>query len=386
MRIGLKWRLFATAVLFSSLLVWLIVSDKSESTSERGEKARSSEVVANTSSSEDYLFPEANVVRIEELVDRLLSDLDLLKSMHSELEAQRTIRSMFQWLEETSADKSAIAITRVLETRKDAFTFGRFGPGKNGFLKAYPTFRTALMDELEKLDPVRAVAVGKDILDTSENADEWAIALRTLSRHAETEADQVFLQSKVQDLLHKITWLEEPSFSYLHAFDAAVHDGQIQTIQRLGELVSSPPNRAVGHAAILSVDRFFQQSPTIGSTYLIDNPDFLETNAGFRASLMARVNPVNPIEMTAAENYLESNYYSDTEKRTFFQSFPNFNSTFSYNLVSESLVLSRAEMRQRSVAAFEELSRWLNDQRYPKFEDEISSAVSRLAKNWKLDQ
>ncbi|MCZ6672772.1 MAG: hypothetical protein O7C75_07525 [Verrucomicrobia bacterium] len=321
----------------------------------------------------------------QELVDRMFGELELLKLVHGEAEGQEAIQSMFTWLAQAPRSDASAAVTKVLASGEDAFAFGRFAPGADGFLKAYPTFRTALLDVLEMLDPAQAVEVSKAILNTSENPDEWALSLRIMSKHSESAQDEVFLQAKVQALLNKDEWLNEPSFAYLHAFDAAVQDGQFITIQRLGELVSDSPNRAVGHAATLSVDRFFQIHSDVGVSCVINQPGFLEDAAGFRATLMARVNPASPREMNAVQNYLQGNQFSDQEKRTFLETFPNFNSTYSYNLITGSLLLSRGEMRERSIAALSQLKGWLNENRYPEFEDEINNTASRLIKTWKLE-
>jgi hypothetical protein len=245
--------------------------------------------------------------------------------------------------------------------------------------------RTALLDALERLDPAQAVVYGKSILESSENPDEWALSLRALSRHAASSSDQAFLQSKIQELLHKQDWLQDPTFSFLHAFDVAVAGGQSETIVRLGELLEASPNKAVGHAATISVDRLFQQHTSAGANYVVEHPEFLASASGFRATLMARVNPLDSSEMSSAEAYLSADGFSAEEKHTFFQTFPNFNTTFSYNLITESVIPTRSEMREQSLAAYTQLSTWLNENRYPEFEDDINGAIHRLVKAWKLE-
>lgn len=315
---------------------------------------------------------------------RMLSELDRLKSVNGESAGQAVIQNLFSWLRNEEPLGAASAVESVLSSGVDGFAFGRFSPGANGFLDSYPTFRTALLDLLEELDPGRAVAVGKDILNTSANADEWAISLRTLSKYASAPEDKSFLESKVSELLEIQSWLDEPTFGYLHAFDAVVAGGHLSGIVRLGELVANPPNRAIAHAATISVDRFFQQHASVGSGYLIGTPKFLENEPGFRATLLARVNPTDVEAMNLVENYLEDQSFGNPEKRTFISSFPNFNSTYSYNLITGSLLYSRSDMRERSIAAHDQMSSWMAEGRYPEFEDEIASAVNRLASTWKL--
>lgn len=315
---------------------------------------------------------------------RLLSELDRLKSVNGESAGQVIIQGLFSWLRNQESLATVSAVESILSLGVDGFAFGRFSPGARGFLDTYPTFRTALLDILEELDPDRAVTVGKGILNTSASADEWAISLRTLSKHASAPEDKRFLENKVSELLEMHSWLEEPTFGYLHAFDAAVAGGHLAGIVRLGEIVANPPNRAISHAATISVDRFFQIHPSVGSGYLIRNPEFLKNEPGFRATLLARINPMDVDSINLVENYLENHSFGSSEKRTFISNFPNFNSTYSYNLITGSLLYSRSDMRERSIAAHVQMSKWLAEDTYPEFEDVIASRVNRLASDWKL--
>ncbi|MCB1120665.1 MAG: hypothetical protein KJT03_03885, partial [Verrucomicrobiae bacterium] len=110
----------------------------------------------------------------------------------------------------------------------------------------------------------------------------------------------------------------------------------------------------------------------------------LDSSGGFRASLVARANPESPIDMQAVEMYLSSPEVASEEKEVFFQSFPNFNSTYSYNLITGSLLLSRPTMRERSFAALNQLKVWSEDARYSEFGDAINSARERLVKIWEV--
>ena len=325
------------------------------------------------------------VDRVDQLVTQLLGSLELLKQVHGEARGQAVIEEMFQTLEASSAEDASRAIVRLLNTRQNALAFGRFAPGEDGFLSAYPSFRTALLDQLEKLDPAEAVDMGKSILADSENVDEWAISLRILSRHAQSIDDQNFLRGKVQELLHKDAWLEDPTFGFLHAFDAAVDGGALASIQRMEELLESEHDRAVTHAATISLDRLFQTHTQVGVEYLTNHPDFLNKAKGLRASLVARIDPADTNGIQLAEAYLGDPSFSVEEKQTFFQLFPNFNTTYSYNLITESKVPTRTDMRQASIAAFTELSVWSTENRYPEFQDDIDRAINRLAKAWKLE-
>jgi hypothetical protein len=378
-----KWKiLFILPLILLGFLVWLEVPKTSKE-----ERVLATDQGASTLVKTDATTAanSNDGISDQDLVTLLLGEHELLKLVNGEAEGQESIRKMFSWLNDVPNEDASAAILTVLNTGEDAFAFGRFAPGKDGYLKAYPTFRTALLDQLEKIDPAQAVKYGKSVLETSENPDEWALSLRALSRYAESASDKAFLHSKVQALLHKDAWLEEPSFSYLHSFDAAVADGQAVTIARLGELLEASPNKPVGHAATISMDRFFQRHTSQSVAYVVDHPEFLTTVTGFRASLMARVDPLEPAQMNSAESYLRADAFSAEEKHTFFLAFPNFNTTFSYNLISESELPTRPEMRERSIAAQTQLSQWLEENRYPEFEEDINGAVSRLAKVWKLE-
>ena len=336
-------------------------------------------------SSIDSRVKEANTpATVDQIVTELNGSLELLKQAHGAAEGQEIISQMFDSLNEYTVGDASRAIVQVLNTKEDALAFGRFAPGPNGFLNACPSYRTALLDQLEKLDPVAALKMGKSILTESENADEWALSLRMVSRNARSTEDLEFLQGKVQELLHKEAWLDDPTFSFLHAFDATVDDGREITIQRLGELLDSKDDRAVAHAATVSLDRLFQNQTLAGVEFVNSHPEFLNEAKGFRASLMARIDPSDTQEVALAESYLGDSSFSNEEKRTFFQLFPNFNSTFSYNLIHESEIPTRSEMREASIAAVGQLSIWANENRYPEYQNDIYQAMDRLAKAWKL--
>lgn len=370
-----------------ALVGWLWLRNDSEQSHRR--VAESIETVEEKELSQPSFesgVKDANATTtVDQIVTQLTGSLELLKRTHGAAQGQEIISKMFEALEEYSVGDASRAIVQVLNTREDALAFGRFAPGPDGFLNAYPSFRTALLDQLEKLDPVAALKMGKSILTESENADEWAVSLRMVSRNARSTEDLEFLRGKVQELLHKEAWLNDPTFSFLHAFDAAVDDGRGVTIQRLGELLDSMDDRAVAHAATVSLDRLFQNQTLAGVEYVTSHPEFLNEAKGFRASLVARIDPSNTQEVVLAESYLEDSSFSSEEKRTFFQLFPNFNSTFSYNLIHESQIPSRAEMREASVAAVGQLSLWVNENRYPEHQDDINQAIDRLAKAWKLE-
>lgn len=351
-----------------------------------GESIETVEKSEVSQSSIDSRVKEANTpARVDQIVTQLNGSLELLKRTHGAAEGQEIISQMFDSLNEYTVGDASRAIVQVLNTKEDALAFGRFAPGPDGFLNAYPSFRTALLDQLEKLDPVAALKMGKSILTESENADEWALSLRMVSRNARSTEDLEFLQVKVQELLHKEAWLDDPTFSFLHAFDATVDDGREVTIQRLGELLDSEDDRAVAHAATVSLDRLFQNQTLAGVGFVTTHPEFLDETTGFRASLMARIDPSDTQEVTLAELYLGDSSFSNEEKRTFFQLFPNFNSTFSYNLIHESKIPTRSEMREASIAAVGQLSIWANENRYPEYQDDIYQAMDRLAKAWKLE-
>ena len=346
-----------------------------------GEEERSNQ----TDSMADVFQSSGSANDVDRVVTRLFGQLEFMKQVHGELEGQKLISEMFEWMNTVPPETASQAIVEVLDSGEDALAFGRFAPSKDGFLKAYPSFRTALLDQLERLDPAEMVRVGISILSSSENPDEWALSLRALSKHSTTASDRAFLQDKVDELLHKDAWLNDPSYSYLHAFDAVVAEGMNASLARLAELVESSPNKAVTHAATVSLDRLFQEHSAMGAAYVSSQPELLSDATGFRASLMARIDPSDTGAVASVEAYLSDASFSSAEKQTFFQLFPNFNTTFSYNLITESAVPSRTHMRKVSIAAVDQLSLWASEGQYSEFEDDIRLAMNRLASAWKLE-
>ena len=62
-----------------------------------------------------------------------------------------------------------------------------------------------------------------------------------------------------------------------------------------------------------------------------------------------------------------------------------FNSTYSFNLVTESVILSRTEMRARSIASKDILAKWLAVNAYPDLNDKIEARLNWLANTWRLE-
>jgi hypothetical protein len=135
-----SWKIVALLV---GLLVVLILLFKPEAETRDGLKTVS-DTRDGPSGKELALkskSPAATNHSVSDVVGRLLGEMELIRNVHGEAEGQAAIQAMFSWLNELPGETATSAILSVLETGEDAFAFGRFAPGKDGYLQAHGTAR-----------------------------------------------------------------------------------------------------------------------------------------------------------------------------------------------------------------------------------------------------
>ncbi|HQU09660.1 MAG TPA: hypothetical protein PLV25_06845, partial [Opitutales bacterium] len=135
------------------------------------------------------------------------------------------LQTLAAYLQSIPPEDAVRLISDYMATHEDAPTGLGFIVGPNGDLELAPSLRVFLLDELEKIDPKAAASMAHQILDGSQSPDEWAIALRSLSKSMDAEAlvkDPYYTQ-KINELLHNELWLSHPTAGYANAFDVIVY-------------------------------------------------------------------------------------------------------------------------------------------------------------------
>lgn len=305
---------------------------------------------------------------------------------HLRLEANpfenfQSLQALSAYLQSLPPHEAVRIISEYLQTNEDAPTGLGFIVGPDGKLQLAPTLRVFLLDELEKIDPQAAATLAHEILDSSTSADEWAIALRSLSKSMDEEAlikDSYYTQ-KINELLHNEAWLKHPTAGYANAFDIVVYRGGDTFVPRLGELIDSG-NPAIQHAAALALDRMAMRDyhTTLGA--ISSDPNFMSTQPQIRASIYARADPRESVELAIAMNHM-SRVATNAEKEAFIYNFPNFNQTTSNNLLTPNRVqpLSHNEAAQ-DAACMALLEQLMGDPQYqaPDLQQALQKRIAQL--------
>ena len=291
-----------------------------------------------------------------------------------------TLARLRQTLASGSTNEISNAIRRFLDTKIDAPTGQGFKIGGNGSLLEAPTLRTFLLDQLALTDPAAAAGYARVILDSSASPDEWAIALRNLARGDTGVGARTLLETKTGELLGNQSWRRDPSAGYLEAFDTVVYLGGTALVPPLSEMVRDKDNRAVAHAAFLTLDRLVINQPAEMLSILNQNPDWMKGREETRANYFARADVIDPIQRQLVESYLLDPARKTAELQAFAGVFPNANFMISQNLLTSNTTLDGATLSHRDQGALAVVNAWLAEPRFEKVTPTLEKMRSRLMK------
>jgi hypothetical protein len=269
-------------------------------------------------------------------------------------------------------------IAEFLNEKTDAGTKLQFSIARNGLLSGAPTLRIYLLDLLAQIDPAAAGQYAIKILATPDSPDEWAISLRNFARYDTSAAAQGFIQSKIQEMLSNTAWRENPSIGFLEAFDTIVYSHDTGLTPALADLVSDPKNRAVAHAAFLTLDRLIIQDPGAVLSQLQAQPNLMQGHELTRANFFARADIANPDQRSLVESYLLDPNRTPQELNTFAGIFPNENFMLSNNLLTQTETPTGADIAQRDRSAMGVVQTWLSDPRFQSVLPQLQTIQKRL--------
>lgn len=301
-----------------------------------------------------------------------------LASAQTSDEKTNALARLREALSSGSTNEISAAIRKLLDAKTDAVTGLGFKLGGGGALLEAPTLRTWLLEELAKLDPAAAAAYAREILNSSNSPDEWALALRNLARGDTSAETRALLETKTTELLRNESWQHDPSVGYLEAFDTAVHLGGTKLLPPLAELVSKKDNQAVAHAAFLTLDRLVINAPAQTLAALNEHPEWMTGREETRANYFARADVSDAAQRQLVEAYLLHAARSPAELQTFAGIFPNANFMISHNLLTENATIDGKALRQRDLASFKAVNQWLADPRFEKLKEPLAQIQGRL--------
>ncbi|PWU11786.1 MAG: hypothetical protein C5B50_22705 [Verrucomicrobia bacterium] len=292
--------------------------------------------------------------------------------------ARQGLAELKQALAASGTNAASAAIRRFLDSKDDGTTGIQFKVGAHGALDGAPTLRTFLLDYLGQTDPAAAAACAREVLATSQSADEWAVALRNLAAGDSSADGRALLEQKTSELLQRQDWQQDPSVGYLEAFDAAVYLGGTNLVPVLGGLVQKKDNQAVAHAAFLALDRLVLAEPAQILQALETDPNTMQGREMTRADYFARADVRDPQQRQVLENYLLNPRIGPGEIAQFAGIFPNANYMISANLLTPAPTPDPAGLRARDAESLSAVQQWLTDPRFATIRPQLERIQNRL--------
>lgn len=219
----------------------------------------------------------------------------------------------------------AETIARLLASNRDATTGMKFRVGLHGFLDAWPSLRVFLLDALVIADAETAAGVARAILDTTKSPDEYAVALRSLTRFDGIHAADGELMQRFSHALNQPDW--QTSSGFAESLDLA---RSIASAPAAAELLRWNGNPTLKSMALheFAADHPAAMLAALETTTTVD--------PSTRANLMARLDPAEPDQFAALDAYLLDPHRTPDETSTFLKSFPLRSATTGNRLYSPS--------------------------------------------------
>ncbi len=275
-------------------------------------------------------------------------------------------------------DQAREWLLRELDDGRDYPTRDDLGIGPDGTLKAWPSYRVFLLDMLHLLDPALAAHRSRELIGHSQSPDEWAVALRNVARADAGGTDTPWVRAKAAELLRNETWRADPSAGYLEAFDVIVHTRHTELSPELLTLCDHPDQKAVRHAAFMTLDRLLIENPGDVLPVLAQAAGKVSHSELMISNLMARADVREEPQRAALEAYLLDPTRTRAELASFANVFPNANAHVSSNLLTTSPTFDGADLADRDVASLALVELWLADSRFEGIQPALHAARRRL--------
>jgi hypothetical protein len=243
-------------------------------------------------------------------------------------------------------------------------------------LAAWPSWRVFLLDLLFLTDHEAAAEVSRDLLQTSNSPDEWAVLMRNLARVGK---DDALLKTKSAELLRNKDWQKKATTGYLEAFDVLVHTRNTELTPDLLSNCDVRDEKAVRHASFLTLDRLILAAPDKVLPQLAATASKHPQSGPMLSNMIARADVRDASQRQAVETYLLDPKRTAEDLRGFASVFPNANIAVSNNLLTRAPTISAADLSSRDKASFEQVARWLEDPRFADIHKTLLQCHQRLA-------
>lgn len=251
-------------------------------------------------------------------------------------EGWNILKTLREGIRGAPEDAAAATILAFLKSGEDTPTGLPFTVGPDGMMDAVPTLRIALLDLLPSLDPRAALQMAREVMAVRTTPDEYALALRNMAWNDLNGDLRSELSARFADLL-KSPWLDQPSSGFLESFDIAVEIGGRPMFDRMASVAHDAEvksNTAAGQAAYMSMDRMIVRDPALLATSFTGNAAWMDFAPIQRASLLSRLDIVDPAQRDVFLRYLTSAPHGDGELDYFANIFPNENFLYGNRLVT----------------------------------------------------
>jgi hypothetical protein len=264
----------------------------------------------------------------------------------------------------------AEAIGELLASGDDAATGLSFEVGPQGLLNGWTTLRVFLLDVLAVSDPEMAAALAREVAGRTASAEEFAVALRGLTRPGLGRASDTELQGLLNHLLSQPSWNQSPGLA--EALDLPRFLGSPEAARALALWQGD------GRLRNMALHEFAADHP--GAVLEEVASDAIPLAPDERASLMARAEVEDPRQMDLVDGYLRRKDVSAAEIAEFLRVFPLRSATSGYRLYgSQPAPYQAGQIAAGDRAALGLADRWLGDPDLSAHHGEVQTLKNRLA-------
>ena len=280
-----------------------------------------------------------------------------------------------RWLLEDDLHGVGLMCAQLLRSGADAKTGIPFEVGPGGALAGWPTMRLFLLEVLGEADPDLAMELGREILGSTGSAEEFAVALKALTKGGPWRAPDSELEGYFAKMLHKQEWQRSPGLA--EGLDIArTLATPAATATLAAWLKTAPPARVAGQMAIHETAA---TNPQLVVGIMSSQPALLEGEAGMRASLVARASVSDQGQAEMVEDYLHNPAVPAEEKRDFLKLFPMRSATTGYRLYGKApSPYEQSAVVQDDQAALQAVTRWKADPALAELLPEMNKLEGRL--------
>jgi hypothetical protein len=261
----------------------------------------------------------------------------------------------------------------LLASGVDFATGMDFKVGPHGMLDGWPTLRVFLLDVLATSDPEMAAATARAVLAVTGSAEEYATALRSLTRWGAGRAEDGELLGHFDRMLGRDEW--QARSGLVEGLDLARWIGSPEAALRLAGWD--------GHPAVkeMALGEFAADHPAAMMRVLAEGGAVVEGLDGrSRAQLAARADVSDPAQRAAVEAYLRDPSMTAAEAAAFFEVFPLRSATTGFRLYGKTPAPYHHEgIAAGDLAALEMAERWAADPSFAGQSAEIQALRGRLA-------